>query len=343
MKKIGIFCVGTGGHVLPAKNIILQLNKEGVSFDEFIVVTDKRGSQYLEDLKIKIYIQDIYRSKIGFIGYIINIHKYLNSFLRIRSIVKKENVKLIFSTGSYIAPIASFLSFTLRIKYFGQEQNIYAGLGNKVSSFFPGLIFTSYPKTKNILKRKIMYVGPVINKNIIKNNLQVKDMLTIGIQGGSQGSEEVNKYLYKFISENDVDNIKFIHITGIKKSIKNMDTKNYEKYDFIEDMSKYYSKINIQISRSGGGALEAAYLNIPQILLPFKHGTTSSHQLLNAQYLEELGVALIVKTYDEFESKLIDIINKNENNIKDNFIRADIQIGNFKISEYLKKALNEQI
>ena len=50
MKKIGIFCVGTGGHVLPAKNIILQLNKEGVSLDEFIVVTDKRGAQYLEDL-----------------------------------------------------------------------------------------------------------------------------------------------------------------------------------------------------------------------------------------------------------------------------------------------------
>ena len=37
-------------------------------------------------------------------------------------------------------------------------------------------------------------------------------------------------------------------------------------------MSEYYGKINLQIS-SGGGALEAAYLGIPQVLIPFKHGT----------------------------------------------------------------------
>ncbi len=44
MKKIGIFCVGTGGHVLPAKNLIMQLNDEGIGLDKFIIVTDERGS-----------------------------------------------------------------------------------------------------------------------------------------------------------------------------------------------------------------------------------------------------------------------------------------------------------
>ena len=75
MKKIAIFCVGTGGHVLPAKNIIMQLNDEGIDLENFIVITDERGSEYLKDLNIKIYIQEIYRSKIGIIGYIININK----------------------------------------------------------------------------------------------------------------------------------------------------------------------------------------------------------------------------------------------------------------------------
>ena len=53
MKKIGIFCVGTGGHVLPAKNLITQLNDEGIDLDKFIIVTDERGSQYLKNLDIK--------------------------------------------------------------------------------------------------------------------------------------------------------------------------------------------------------------------------------------------------------------------------------------------------
>ena len=54
MKKIGIFCVGTGGHVLPAKNLITQLNDEGIDLDKFIIITDERGSQYLKNLDIKI-------------------------------------------------------------------------------------------------------------------------------------------------------------------------------------------------------------------------------------------------------------------------------------------------
>ena len=57
MNKIAVFCVGTGGHVLPAKNIIMQLNEEGIKLENFIVITDKRGSQYLKELNIKIYIQ----------------------------------------------------------------------------------------------------------------------------------------------------------------------------------------------------------------------------------------------------------------------------------------------
>ena len=90
MSKIAIFCVGTGGHVLPAKNIIMQLILEGMKLEDFVVITDKRGSKYLKDLNIKIYIQEMYRSKIGIAGYILNVHKILNTLIKTRSIIKKE-------------------------------------------------------------------------------------------------------------------------------------------------------------------------------------------------------------------------------------------------------------
>ena len=88
MKKIGIFCVGTGGHVLPAKNLITQLNDEGIDLDKFIIITDERGSQYLKNLDIKIYILDIYRSKIGLFGYVLNIYRVMKTLLEIRTIMK---------------------------------------------------------------------------------------------------------------------------------------------------------------------------------------------------------------------------------------------------------------
>ena len=341
MKKIGIFCVGTGGHVLPAKNLILELNDKGVNLENFFVVTDERGSEYLKGLDIKIYIQNIYRSKIGFIGYILNIHRLLNTLLKTRSIIKKEKTKIIFSTGSYVAPIASLLSFTLGIKYFGQEQNIYAGLGNKISAFFPGIIFTSYPETKNLLKSKTIYVGPVINKDIVKDNKLNKEIFSIGVQGGSQGSDQINRYVNKFLNTNNINNVKIFHITGKNKSNKKLDINNYEQHEFIENMNDYYSKINFQISRSGGGALEAAYLGIPQILIPYKHGTTSSHQHLNAKYLENIGVAIIANSYKEFEKILLDILNKYKKKKKEVFKAVHIQIGNTEISKYIKEAFNE--
>ena len=342
MKKIGIFCVGTGGHVLPAKNLITQLNDEGIGLDKFIIVTDERGSKYLKNMDIKIHVLDIYRSKIGLFGYVLNIYRVIKTFLEIRTIIKKEEIKISLSTGSYIAPIASLLSFIFRIKYFGQEQNIYAGLGNKVTSFLPGIIFTSYPETKNIKTKKTIYVGPVINKDIVKiNKTNNIDFLTIGVQGGSQGSEEINRYLYKFLNENKTKKVNFLHITGKDKLDNNLKFKNYSQFDFIENMSEYYKKINIQISRAGGGALEAAYLGIPQVLIPFKHGTTSSHQHLNAQYLDNLGAAIVVNSYNEFENILLNVINDYEGIKREMFNNVNIQIGNNEITRYLKEAFNE--
>ena len=51
-------------------------------------------------------------------------------------------------------------------------------------------------------------------------------------------------------------------------------------------MDDFYKDIDVLVGRAGGGSLEAAYLGIPQVLVPYKHGTTSSHQEFNAQYLE---------------------------------------------------------
>ena len=46
--KIIFFCVGTGGHVLPVKNIIEELLNIGVSNNQIEIVTDNRGYKFLE-------------------------------------------------------------------------------------------------------------------------------------------------------------------------------------------------------------------------------------------------------------------------------------------------------
>ena len=92
-----------------------------------------------------------------------------------------------------------------------------------------------------------------------------------------------------------------------------------------------YSIFHLQVSRAGGGSLEAAYLNIYQLLVPFKHGTTSVHQQLNAEYLEKINAARIIKNYEDFTNQVDYFIENHTENTK----KIKIEAGNLTISEKL--------
>ena len=78
-KKICFFCVGTGGHVLPVKNLVMKLLDFGVKPDDIIVVTDDRGKQYLKNLDINLNTIQIFVSNYGVIGYVLNLIKIINN------------------------------------------------------------------------------------------------------------------------------------------------------------------------------------------------------------------------------------------------------------------------
>jgi UDP-N-acetylglucosamine:LPS N-acetylglucosamine transferase len=120
-----------------------------------------------------------------------------------------------------------------------------------------------------------------------------------------------------------------LHLTGKQKSL-NVKHKNYLSYEFIEDMDEFYEKVQLVIGRSGGGSLEPAYLGIPQILIPYKHGTTSSHQYLNAKFLEDNNFANIVNNFDELEKLLKNV---NDIDLRDETKRIKIPNGKHIIGE----------
>ena len=336
-KRVCFFCVGTGGHVLPVKNLIKELKNLGTKTEDIIVICDDRGKQYLDISNLNIYTPKIFVSKKGKLGYILNIFTIIKSIKEIRKILKNQNISVVFTTGAYIAPIAALISKSLNAKFFIQEQNIYAGLGNKISSVFAKTIFTSFEDTKNIYKNKLKHTGPIINTTLKRKDIYSLNNQTIGFIGGSQGSEEINHYVYKFLNSEVESEFNILHITGKTKNAFKIERKNYRSYDFISDMDAFYEKIDILIGRAGGGSLEAAYLGIPQILIPYKYGTTSSHQELNAKYLEENKFGYKVDSFDELLNKVLDIsliIKNNKLNI------PKIKIGNQTIAKVIYEQIN---
>jgi UDP-N-acetylglucosamine--N-acetylmuramyl-(pentapeptide) pyrophosphoryl-undecaprenol N-acetylglucosamine transferase len=336
-KKICFFCVGTGGHVLPVKNLLLELENLGVSPNDMYVISDSRGVQYLENLNTNIYITNAYVSKYGILGYIFNFPKIIKSIYEIKRFLKNQNINVVLTTGAYIAPVAAVISLLLNAKFFIQEQNVYAGLGNKISATFANSVFTSFEETENISKKKLIYTGPIVNTTLTRKDISLLENQTIGFIGGSQGSNQINNYVYKFMETEHHLNFNIVHVTGKNNDKLEIKSKNYRSIDFIEEMDDFYKEINILVGRAGGGSLEAAYLGIPQILIPYKHGTTSSHQVLNAKYLEERGFGFTVSSFEEMITNIKNI----SENIKNKKINLEnIPIGNLTISEELYEQIN---
>ena len=336
-KKICFFCVGTGGHVLPVKNLVIELKNLGVNPKEIYVISDSRGAQYLENLDTNIYTTNAYVSNNGIFGYILNFHKIIKSIYEIKKFLQNKNITVVLTTGAYIAPIAAIISLLLNAKFFIQEQNVYAGMGNKVSAPIAKSVFSSFENTKNISKKKLIYTGPIVNTTLTRDDISLFEKQTIGFMGGSQGSNQINNYVDKFMKTEHNLSFNIVHVTGKNNDKLNIESKNYQSIDFIEDMDNFYKEIDILVGRAGGGSLEAAYLGIPQLLIPYKYGTTSSHQLLNAMYLEEKGFGFIVNSFEELINNIKDIsevIKNNEYNLE------NIPIGNFKISKELYEQLN---
>ena len=336
--KIMFFCVGTGGHVLPVKNIIDELLNSGISKNQIEIVTDNRGSKFLQEVDVKCYTTDVFRSDIGKLGYLINLTKIFKTISNINKNMDFKNTKIIFTTGSYIAPIAAYLSWRKKIKLFVQEQNIYTGLGNKIASYFKSTVFASYPDTKNVNQKNVEFVGPVIDKNIKKSIKDINENIVIGVQGGSQGSNEINNFVYKYLENHKLIKVKILHIVGPSNIDKSKNFDNYEQLEYVDNMNDFYQQIDIQISRAGGGILEALYLNIPLILIPYKLGTTSSHQQMNAKFLVDNEYAIICNNYTDVEKEILLIDNENTDWLDKYKVNNTIESGNISIS---KKIIQE--
>ena len=213
-KKVCFFCVGTGGHVLPVRNLIKELKELGTKNEDIFVICDNRGKQYLDNLDVSIHTPEIFVSKKGVLGYIFNIFTISRSIREVTKILKDQNISVVLTTGAYIAPVAAIVSKILKAKFFIQEQNIYAGLGNKISAIFAKKIYTSFEDTQNIYKSKLKHTGPIVNTTLRRKDIHSSAVQTIGFVGGSQGSEEINNYVEQFLNSEVQTNFNVLHITS---------------------------------------------------------------------------------------------------------------------------------
>ena len=335
--NIAITGGGTGGHLKIAKVIKEELNKRGIK-PVYIGSTSGADKAWFEN---DTNFEAVYFlpssgvvNKSGF--------KKINSLIHIlklsvqaKQILKKHNIKAVFSVGGYSAASASFAALFSNIPLFIHEQNAHIGSLNKLLKPFSKRFFNTF-----------IYNDPYPVEDVFFDKAKIRNELkTIIFLGGSQGAVAINDLAVNLAEDLHKRGIKIIHQSGKRdfERIKNFyKEKNIDAdvFDFDPNLAQKIQKADFAVSRAGASTLfELAANQIPTLFIPYPYAA-GDHQYYNAKFLADKNAAFVIRQSEIDISQVKNLIfNANLKQISQNLASINQKEGAQLITEEILKSL----
>ena len=317
--KILIATGGTGGHVFPAYSLTRNLIKNNYKVE---IVTDQRGFKFLEKYKdLKLIINNsttIFKKK--FTSIIWSLFIIFFSYLKSLIILYKTKPFLVFGMGGHASFPLCLAAKTLNIPFIIYESNLLLGKSNRYLTPLASKIFLAYEDAEGIdlkFKSKVVTTGNIIREETFNFNNEKKystEELNILILGGSQAAQTFGELLPEIFKQCVKEKIKIKIIQQCTQSqnyqleeyYKKLDI-NYELFNFTNNIFKYFSRVELVITRSGASVTaELINCKIPFISIPYPY-SADSHQDKNAVYFKKKGYSFLIKE-NEIHKKLFPLI-----------------------------------
>ena len=287
---------GTGGHLKIAKVIQKELNNQGIK-PVYVGSTSGADKEWFENDNGFSYTYFLDSSGVVNKKGIKKLSS-LNNLIKLsfvaKKIIKKHNIKAVFSVGGYSAAPASFGAVLSNTPLFIHEQNAKIGSLNKILKPFSKKFFNTF-----------LYNDPYPVEDIFFDTARVrKEIKTIIFLGGSQGALAINNLAMQIAKE--LKGIKIIHQTGKRdfKRVKEFYEKNSidaDVFDFDKNLIEKIKKADFAISRSGASTLfELAANQIPTLFIPYPYAA-GDHQYLNAKFLADKNAAIVKRDLSKNE------------------------------------------
>ncbi len=282
--KILLIGGGTGGHILPLRNLADELLKRNVHVE--LVVADQPIDRQIiaenfTDLPVHFF-------KVGKIRRYASLRNFLDFFSIIRSFwtAQKmlENIKpdALFFKGGFVG-FSFWVAAKFLVKFHGKmfvhESDISSGATTKFVAKSAHTVFRNFGKNATPL-----FFTPPLERSAQESASGKKKLL---IMGGSQGAEFLNKVFLechdKILQEFSVF---LVSGPGKKISIRH---DNFEQAEFLPalDLARRIQAADVIISRAGANSLlEIIAARKPSIIIPLP-SSARNHQVENAQYFSQ--------------------------------------------------------
>jgi len=299
---------GSGGHIYPSIALADELKKNHkVSFIGY------KGK--MEDKVIKNHGYDICLINKGNKKYFSLFREYKN----IKNEIKNINPDIVIGWGNSLSFLSVLAAKKLNIKTIVHEQNIIPGKANKYSSYFVDKIALSYEETKKYIKKGIVVGNPrgEASTNLTKKYNLDKSKINVLIVMGSLGSSSVINFFLSLLNNIKI-NAHFIISIGanvkLKESFSSLN--DVEVYEYIDSLPSLMKEVDLVISRAGATILsEIEALNVVSLLIPSPY-VTNNHQYINAKYMVDKGLAMMIEEKNLNEKSIKKIIEDTNEHIK---------------------------
>jgi len=308
--KLCITGGGTGGHLMIAEALVEAAVSDGHEVI-FIGSTNGQDKKYFQEHSSFSYVYFLQTTGVvnqKGLGKIKALFKVLIAFFQARSILKNHKIAATYSVGGFSAAPASFATLSRFIPLFIHEQNAVEGRLNKLLKPYAKIFVSAYDENSPIKGYPV--------KDIFYKTARVRDELkTIIFLGGSHGAKAINDLALSVAKKLKKNGIKIIHQAGesdykrVKEEYQKMEVK-VELYPFTKELAKLILKADFAVSRAGASTLWELSANAcPTLFIPYPYAA-SDHQYYNAKFLEEQGVAWIMREGEIDNSKILSILDE---------------------------------
>lgn len=341
---------GTGGHFYPIIAVAQEIRRvcaeQKIITPELYFMSDKPyNERALRDNDIKFLAIPA-----GKIRRYFSLMNFLDLFKTAYGVVKaifslfSIYPDVVFGKGGYASFPGLFAARILRIPVVIHESDSHPGRVTLWAGKFAARIAVSYPEAaKYFPAEKTAVVGNPIRREILfpaKTGAHEfldfdKNLSTIFVVGGSQGSTKINEVVLDILPQLLTD-YQVIHQVGkanyseLKKRAdfltnNNPNKNRYKIFDYLNDVAMRMTAgaANLVISRAGSAIFEIANWGIPAIIIPIPE-EISHDQRTNAFTYARSGGAVIIEEKNLTASILL---SETKRILGDEKLRAEMKAG----------------
>ncbi len=324
--RVIIAAAGTGGHINPGIAIANKIREEEPNSEIIFIGTD-RGLENDLVPRAGYKLEQIQAYGLG--RSIIKNLKTFKGIFQAKKIIKEFKPDIVIGAGGYICGPAIIAAYMLKVPTILHESNAFPGKAVKLLAGITDTILISFEDARDKIpkaKRIVLTGTPIkIDKEIIDAEKKEEIVRELGLStdkpivlifGGSQGAKKINDAVIELLAQNKELNYQIVLSAGGKQYDNVQETLrekgadisksgNVRIFPYIYNMEKVEKVSDILVCRSGATTIaEIAAIGKPAIFVPLPN-VSNDHQTYNANVLEKLNAAKIIKN-DELTGKELD-------------------------------------